>query len=380
MSQSPAINIESSISIRDIRVFKLNPRKSPNPLYQEIKDSIRVSGLTTPLHVVLHPEEGTFVLSRGGQTRLTILNELYEETLDQQFLYPSVVVESYVDDSILLLQHVVENKLRSPNTYYDIANSISLVRQILTQKGGGVAPTQESLASYMSQSGLPIRRQSLSGYFYLSDTLSTRVSDTTLLASVVTRTMMDQIRTLRNSLSDAMDGDTFDSSLIHFIDTRSTVFTFSDIKTYINSLINKPRTETASKSKGYFAKRVLSKLGFDPEDVIAYDNPCGFVVRFPSEVENRPHAEALYFLASLSGLLDERSNPELLSKINLNIPLGPNHSSLSELINARCGLSQSDLPSITTRMVNQSNDDAFKQILDLFKSMRLDHLESASTN
>lgn len=380
MSQSPAINSESPISIRDIRVFKLNPRKSPNPLYEEIKDSIRHSGLTTPLHVVLHPEEGAFVLSRGGQTRLTILNELYEETSDQQFLYPDVIVEPFVDDSFLLIQHVVENKLRSPNTYYEIAKSISLIRQILTQKGGGEAPTQESLAAYMSESGLPIRRQSLSGYLYLSDTLSTRVSDTTLLASVISRTMMDQIRTLRNSLSDAMDGDTFDTSLIQFINSRSTVFTFSDIKTYINSLIARPRTETASKSNGYFAKRVLSTLGFDPEDVIPYDNRCGFVVCFPSQVINRSHADALYFLASLSGLLDEPSTPELLSKINLDFPVGSNHSSVFELVNARCGLSERDLPSLHARMLNQSNDDAFKQILDLFKSLRLDHLENGSTN
>lgn len=379
MSQSPAINIESPISIRDIRVFKLNPRKSPNPLYQEIKDSIRFSGLTTPLHVVLHPEEGAFVLSRGGQTRLKALNELYHETGEQRFLYPNVIQESYQDDCTLLVQHVAENQVRSPNTYFEIAKSLSIIRQMLTQREGK-SPTQEEISEYMNKFGSPIRRQSLSGYFYLSDTLSTQLSDTTLLASVITQTMMDQIRSLRRSLEGVLDVNTFDVSLIQFINSRSTVFTFSDIKTYINSLIIKPRTETAAKSNGYFAKRVLSNLGFDPEDVIPYDNHCGFVVRFPSQVENRPHADALYFLASLSGLLDEPSTPELLSKINLDFPLGPNHSSLSELINARCGLSQSDLPSITTRMVNQSNDDAFKQILDLFKSMRLDHLESASTN
>ena len=379
MNQSPANHNESPISIRDIQVFRHNPRKSPNPLYHEIKDSIKSDGLSTPLHVVFHPDEQCWVLSRGGQTRLSILTELYNETNDSDFLHPSVVVEPYVSDCKLVVQHVVENKLRSPNSYFEIAKSLSLVRQMLTQENGGKSPTQEDLSRYMSRSGFPVRRQSLSGYFYLSDTLLPQLSDTTLLSSVVSQSMMDQIRSLRHSLTDVLDGNSFDAALIHFINSRNSTFSFSDIKTYISSVTTRPRTEKVPKTNGYFAKSLLSNLGFDPSDVIPHDNPIGFLVCFPSEVQDSSHADALYFLASLSGLLEESASPELLSKINLDFPGVHQGTSLSELINRRCRLSQSDLPSLTSRMLRQTNDDAFNHILELFKSMRSDQLESSST-
>jgi len=61
------------LDVANIRPFEHNHRRPKNPLYAEIKDSVRVHGLKTPLVVTQRPKETFYVLMPGGDTRLQIL-------------------------------------------------------------------------------------------------------------------------------------------------------------------------------------------------------------------------------------------------------------------------------------------------------------------
>ena len=75
-----------NLSVNDIDFFDKNPRRQHDEeLYGQIKASIRASGVQHPVHVTRRPDSGKYILAQGGNTRLKIVKELYEETGDARF-------------------------------------------------------------------------------------------------------------------------------------------------------------------------------------------------------------------------------------------------------------------------------------------------------
>ena len=140
---------QGQISCFEIEVFYLNQRRSKNPMHDEIKESIRSKGIQDPLHIVFHPVQKKWVLSQGGQTRLLICRELYDETKADSFLYPPVSKQKFTSDLDLCISHLVENNLRGDNTFLETANAVLNIRNLLAE---GSETTQELLAKEMSSS------------------------------------------------------------------------------------------------------------------------------------------------------------------------------------------------------------------------------------
>ncbi len=69
------------LSIDDIQPFNLNPRRSPNPRYADIKDSIFNDGLMHPPNVTRRSSSEPWIIADGGNTRLEILHELRDEAV-----------------------------------------------------------------------------------------------------------------------------------------------------------------------------------------------------------------------------------------------------------------------------------------------------------
>ncbi|MDT3536826.1 DNA topoisomerase [Cronobacter malonaticus] len=73
------------VSLEQIQPFSLNPRVTRNPGYDVLKASIRARGLDNPPVLTRRPGDEKYMLASGGNTRLAILNELWQETQDERY-------------------------------------------------------------------------------------------------------------------------------------------------------------------------------------------------------------------------------------------------------------------------------------------------------
>ena len=73
------------VTLDQLQAYDHDPRLRRNPRYDDIKASIRHRGLDTPPSITRRPGESCFRIRNGGNTRLSILRELWLETRENQF-------------------------------------------------------------------------------------------------------------------------------------------------------------------------------------------------------------------------------------------------------------------------------------------------------
>ncbi|EOH6332240.1 MULTISPECIES: hypothetical protein [Citrobacter] len=73
------------VSLEQIQPFSLNPRVTRNPGYDVLKASILARGLDNPPVLTRRPGDEKYMLASGGNTRLAILNELWQETQHERY-------------------------------------------------------------------------------------------------------------------------------------------------------------------------------------------------------------------------------------------------------------------------------------------------------
>ena len=116
--------VATRIEVTRIRQYDRNPRRQQNPEYDRIKASIRAGGLDQPLVLTQEPGSTDYVLHTGGNTRLRILKELYEETADDRYYWVDCVVRAWSQESTVLLAHLRENELRGGLSFIDRAHAV----------------------------------------------------------------------------------------------------------------------------------------------------------------------------------------------------------------------------------------------------------------
>ena len=83
------------LDVGEIALYDHNPRHTANPKFDVIKASIRAHGMDQPLVVTQRPGEVAYRVYAGGNTRLSILKALYEETGDARFSRVPCVVRAW---------------------------------------------------------------------------------------------------------------------------------------------------------------------------------------------------------------------------------------------------------------------------------------------
>ena len=83
------------LDVREIALYDHNPRQSANPKFEVIKASIWAHGMDQPLIVTQRPGETGYMMGAGGNTRLKILQALYEETGEVRFREVSCIYLSF---------------------------------------------------------------------------------------------------------------------------------------------------------------------------------------------------------------------------------------------------------------------------------------------
>lgn len=122
------------LAVADVDPYEDNPRHGINPLYEEIRDSIKAKGLESILTVVRRPGSNRYVLAKGGKTRLTALKELAQT--DPKFEYQDFKFQKYVSESDILGSHLVENLQRSDMSFWDTARGLVKMHETLSKEAG----------------------------------------------------------------------------------------------------------------------------------------------------------------------------------------------------------------------------------------------------
>ncbi|HRL52682.1 MAG TPA: ParB N-terminal domain-containing protein [Acidovorax temperans] len=115
------------LPIDQLAPYEHNPRSGVNPRYEEIKESIRVDGITNTLTVTRRNPQAKYTTYGGGNTRLKIAKELHAEG-DQRFATLQVIVKNWPGDAQVIAAHLSENELRGDITFWDKARGVQQFR------------------------------------------------------------------------------------------------------------------------------------------------------------------------------------------------------------------------------------------------------------
>jgi len=158
------------LKVADVGIYERNPRTVPNAKRQEILESILARGLDQQLTVTKRPGTDRYVLAKGGNTRLSILQEL-ALTYPERFAQQDFNLVEYVAESDVLIGHMVENLSRSDMSFWDTAHSFLELRGMRSQELGRDL-SASSFAKDLHSRGLKLDRNLLQEYEFLVSRLS----------------------------------------------------------------------------------------------------------------------------------------------------------------------------------------------------------------
>ncbi len=116
-----------TIPVNQIDQYSFNPRKVDNNLFKEIKQSIQEIGLQQMFSVVRNPDTKRYILNKGGNTRLKVIKQLFQETKEDRFGAIQCVVEPWdgeINKTQAVIAHLVENETRGELILVDKAKAL----------------------------------------------------------------------------------------------------------------------------------------------------------------------------------------------------------------------------------------------------------------
>ncbi len=136
-SVDPVQPTKIQITLDEIKTYDHNPRQADNPVFQEIKESIRKTiDPKSILHVTRRPGENQYMICAGGNTRLQAIQELWAETEDERFYRFDVIYQPWESEVRVLADHLIENDLRANLTFIDQALALRRLREELENERG----------------------------------------------------------------------------------------------------------------------------------------------------------------------------------------------------------------------------------------------------
>lgn len=126
-----------TVTLDKLRPYEHNPRKTRNPNFEIIKESIRRRGLDHKPNITQRPGEPYYIIADGGNTRIQALKELFTETQDQHFWSIECLYKPWKGDSAdsveaeldLLIGHLIENDTRADLSFIEKALGIQQAKE-----------------------------------------------------------------------------------------------------------------------------------------------------------------------------------------------------------------------------------------------------------
>ncbi|MFK3774004.1 ParB family protein [Pseudomonas sp. NPDC089406] len=160
---NPVSETAMVVTLEQLRPYELNPRVVRNPLYDELKASIRERGLDHPPSITRRPNEQHFIIRNGGNTRLSILGELWQETREERFFRLNCLFRPWQSESHALLGHLAESDLHGQLTFIERALAVAKLLDMLQEPGEALS--QRELATRLSKGGYPVSQSHISRMF-----------------------------------------------------------------------------------------------------------------------------------------------------------------------------------------------------------------------
>ncbi|USR37560.1 ParB family protein [Ectopseudomonas hydrolytica] len=159
----PVTDTPMVVTLDDLLPYELDPRLTRNPLYDDIKASIRERGLDAPPPITRRPGANHFIIRNGGNTRLAILRELWSETKEEQFFRIYCLFRPWPErgEIIALTGHLAENELRGGLTFIERALGVEKARELYELESGKPL-SQSELARRLSADGYPVPQSHIS--------------------------------------------------------------------------------------------------------------------------------------------------------------------------------------------------------------------------
>ena len=200
--QQPLGGMYMNVPVADIDFFEKNPRKHRNEeSYAQIKASIRAMGVQHPVHITQRPGSNRYVLAQGGNTRLQIVKELWEETGDKRFASIPCIFVEYVDEQTIHIQHLIENEQRSEMCFWDKALAYAEIRRIF-QESTGKKLSLRDCETVFATHGLTISPTLLSWFLFAADKLQALGNLAQYLSNLKTAEIRKTYNDLKKQLKD----------------------------------------------------------------------------------------------------------------------------------------------------------------------------------
>ncbi|WP_455363837.1 ParB family protein [Rhizobium subbaraonis] len=159
----PIADTPMVVTLDDLRPYEFDPRITRNPLYDDIKVSIRERGLDAPPPITRRPGADNYIIRNGGNTRLSILRELWTETKDERFFRISCLFRPWPErgDIVALTGHLAENELHGGLSFIERALGVEKARELYEQQDGKPL-SQSELARRLKADGYPVLQPHIS--------------------------------------------------------------------------------------------------------------------------------------------------------------------------------------------------------------------------
>lgn len=204
----PVIETTLTLTLDELTEYDMNPRRAPNDEFDALKASYLATGADmTLLLVTRRPGERLYFPAAGGNTRIRVLKELWDETRDERFLHVTCKFVPFTDDHQILVAHLAENDNRADYILIDRARTVCYLFEQLKAEQGSL--TQRAFIEKLRQLGYPklsktqlIRFQyTVRLYEYIPETLDAGMKD------ISVRLLQDTHNKLQTFLDKATSGD-----------------------------------------------------------------------------------------------------------------------------------------------------------------------------
>jgi ParB family protein of integrating conjugative element (PFGI_1 class) len=124
------------LRVTEIHAYDGNPRTVLNESVGDIRANLVANGLQRPLAVTQRKPGDPYILCFGSNTTLAVCRELWTAERDKRFEWLECLHVPYRGEVWLKANHLAENASRSSLTYWDEANGLADLKQMLDVQNG----------------------------------------------------------------------------------------------------------------------------------------------------------------------------------------------------------------------------------------------------
>lgn len=282
-----------TLTIDQIDFYENNPRITKNDKYDEVYVSIKAKGLEGSLSVSQRPDNSDpqkFVLFRGGNTRLAVLKQLYEETQDKKYFEVNALFHTWISESDTIIGHLTENDSRGDYVFIDRALGVRASKLEL-EKESGDKLSDKKLIKALNDQGYKLSPKDLRRMNYAVDIMHPHCPE--LLASGIGPRQLDAIKKLHLKAAElsieidpARKPEFFEQQFAtalqameadYLSDREEHAYNYQTLYDVVLKILSNEERITANRLAFFLDNRINAKAdqqqAFDPNFVEADDTP-----------------------------------------------------------------------------------------------------------